>query len=413
MNGVQDEIQRLLDELNALRTELQNKPAMIQKDFDVDRAIQLTNMTKELVAKEHMCDHGAVACSKSGGNLTTVGISFDDKSGVVSNILVGGPAFNSKKVFKSDIICSVDGNDVNGNAREILALLKGVDLPGSSVTIGFKRASSGEIEEVLLRRMANTQIADKRLIFELFTKLIDGARKRRDQATEGLVQQALDLWTAEMLEQYEHDEKCLTNVHDMQNTTDDWLEELLQILQGSETLPIKKEAPKAQRSAPPSVPLISKEELERLKRELQLKSDENEDLKIFVSGGKEDIDKLQQQLIQLQHELTNANASLEQCAATADQQDADNQDLRKKLAALQSFLDANEAELKIAREQLAKDLSDLAAKDAEITELKKKLVTLEVKVSKGSQIENEDLEKLQRKLAQLQEELSKAEHALE
>ena len=58
----------------------------------------------------------------SSFNVTTVGISYDDKSGIIQNVLVGGPAFNSKQVHHGDKIVSIDGAAVQPG--DILALLK-------------------------------------------------------------------------------------------------------------------------------------------------------------------------------------------------------------------------------------------------------------------------------------------------
>jgi C-terminal processing protease CtpA/Prc len=55
-------------------------------------------------------------------NITTVGISYDDKSAIVQNTLVGGPAFNSKMVHRGDKIVSIDG--VAAKPGDILSMLK-------------------------------------------------------------------------------------------------------------------------------------------------------------------------------------------------------------------------------------------------------------------------------------------------
>jgi len=256
LTDAQEEIEKLQEELEAMRRQLAQKP----KEFDVGRALELALLSKKLVAKEHLCDHKAVV-AVTAANVTTVGITFDDKTAVISNVLVGGPAFNSKKIFKGDRIVSIDGDsDVAG---QIIPKLKGIDIAGSIVTLGLLRASNGQVEEIKLRRMANTQIADKRRLFELFTTALDGARKHRDAGTEKILQQALDLWSAEMLESYEQDEICINNVHEMQDSTDKWLLELIEILQGDSVF--KKEKAKAQRPAPPPPPIISSEDLEKLR----------------------------------------------------------------------------------------------------------------------------------------------------
>ena len=237
LKDAQDEIERLKKLLADMEAVLKEKASKTAVDFDLERAIQLTTLSKELVAKEHWIPHEyiqehTIDTAAPIQNKTTVGIAFDDKSCVIVNVLVGGPAFNSNKVFKGDKIVSIDGVPVTGG--DIIAKLTGSDIPGSVVTIGLQRKDSNSVEEVKLLRMDNKQIGDKRQLFQLFTKLIDKAQKNHDKESEVCTSEALDLWTAEMLEEYEHDQKCLKNLNKMQRETDAWLEELLQILTTSD-----------------------------------------------------------------------------------------------------------------------------------------------------------------------------------
>ena len=438
LKDANDEIERL----NKLLEELEAAKKDNAVDFDLERAIQLTTFAKELVAKEHWCDHTNTGTQSNALAITTIGIAFDDKSCVISNVLVGGPAFNSKQVFKGDKIVSIDGDPVRGG--DIIPKLKGSDVPGSVVIMELSRKDKdGKIilVEVKLRRMANSQIADKRQIFELFTKLIDKSKKNRDTDSETFTKDALDLWTAEMLEQHEHDQLCIDNLHKMQDQTDNWLVELLQMLQGSEQGAIKRA------SAPPPAPLISiedlqklrtenknlknhlnvltedfetlKKETEELKKQLALSKEdseklrkENEELKKQLGGVQQDLEKLRPKLSQLQQELQGANAALDACAAAAEQKDAEIEDLKNRLAALQRAFDNDESQLKTDRELLAKDQTDLSAKDAEIAELKKKLAALQTQLNGMANLTTEDLRKMQGQVSQLQQELEKAGKAL-
>ena len=90
----------------------------------------------------------------------------------------------------------------------------------------------GEVESVKLQRMSNSMITDKRNMFELLTKILDRARKDRDAELVTYVEQATELWTAMMMEECDHDQKCIKNVHDMKDVCDAWLKELLSILEG-------------------------------------------------------------------------------------------------------------------------------------------------------------------------------------
>jgi len=80
--------------------------------------------------------------------------------------------------------------------------------------------------------MSNSMITDKRNMFDLLTKILDRGRKDRDAELVTYVEQATELWTAMMMEEYDHDQKCIQNVHDMQDVCDAWLKELLSILKG-------------------------------------------------------------------------------------------------------------------------------------------------------------------------------------
>ncbi len=51
----------------------------------------------------------------------------------VDNIVVGGPADNSRQLARGDVILSIDGNEVRND--NVLQAMKGSDVPGSSVDI--------------------------------------------------------------------------------------------------------------------------------------------------------------------------------------------------------------------------------------------------------------------------------------
>ena len=312
-------------------------------DFDLERAIQLTTLSKELVAKEHWIAHEHIQehtdhTAAPIKNRTTVGIAVDDKTCVITNVLVGGPAFNSKRVFKGDKIVSIDSVPVVGG--EIIPRLKGTDAPGSVVTIGLQRKDSKSVDEVKLRRMENTQIADKRQIFELFTKLIDKSHRNRDKDSENYATEALDLWTAEMLEEYEHDQRCLENLHKMQRETDAWLEELLHILMCSEQGEIKRAAlHQFQRAAaPPAAPLISKEDLEKLQKE-------NEDLQQKVAEN-----------AALLRKLGHKDAEMAQCNDTLK---AENAALLQKLEQKDAEMAKSNAECELVVREMHTELREM------------------------------------------------------
>jgi C-terminal processing protease CtpA/Prc len=207
----------------------------------------------------------------AGGNgpVTTLGIMFDEMTRVVENVLVGGPAFNSQKVFKGDTILSIDGQDASQG--DLGTMLRGKDKPDSIVTIGLKRVS-GNVEDVKLQRMVSSQLAEKREMFELFTVMTNRAKIGKDKVLETTVQKVFDLWTAEMLEEYEHDAITANDIHEMQECCKRWLDELLQILEADEkVVGIQKKTTKSVRAAPPPAggqASVSEEDLEKLRAEL-------------------------------------------------------------------------------------------------------------------------------------------------
>lgn len=135
----------------------------------VERALTLCRLTGDSMAKDILTQHCNI--TRAQASTSTVGLSFDDKSGVnmifdeklgrfyalsgsltsfafsmslsglVSAVLVGGPAFNSKRIFKGDQIIAVDGNATS--PQHILSALKGLDTPGSLVILTLKRTSVG------------------------------------------------------------------------------------------------------------------------------------------------------------------------------------------------------------------------------------------------------------------------------
>jgi chromosome segregation ATPase len=133
-------VQHLRDENVMFQKRLQDlKDVLAQERENLKRVVELTNMTIENVAKEHLTNHTSVISGATQGTNTTVGLSFDDMTAKVTGVMVGGPAFNSKKINKDDVIVKIDGQQVQGN--QVLDLLRGSDQPGSVVEITLKRTS--------------------------------------------------------------------------------------------------------------------------------------------------------------------------------------------------------------------------------------------------------------------------------
>ena len=57
-------------------------------------------------------------------------------NGVVENVMIGGPAFASRHIFKGDCIVKVNGEFVQGN--DLLEKIIGDDVPGTLVTLTLR-----------------------------------------------------------------------------------------------------------------------------------------------------------------------------------------------------------------------------------------------------------------------------------
>jgi chromosome segregation ATPase len=162
--------------------------AAAARESAVSRAIELTKMTRDELSRDLLAPHQSVTKGIGNINSTTVGISYEEKNQMITQTLVGGPAFNSRKLHKGDVIIAIDGEPV---------------------------ADDGLID-------------DKRKLFDIFTKAAD--RAKRDEVMEKYIDEALELWTQTMIEEHDHEMKCKENVQRMQKSCNKWLEELLAIL---------------------------------------------------------------------------------------------------------------------------------------------------------------------------------------
>jgi hypothetical protein len=72
---------------------------------------------------------------------------------VVSELVHKGPAKASGQVRVGDLIYSVDGFALNGNAAALPPMMIG--LPGTEVVIGFQRRPNGPVHEVRLKRQGH------------------------------------------------------------------------------------------------------------------------------------------------------------------------------------------------------------------------------------------------------------------
>ena len=83
-----------------------------------------------------------------------------------------------------------------------------------------------------MQRIAKSVIADKIKMFGLFSRILDRSMKAKDSDLITYVQEATDFWTLMMLEEHEHDQICINNIHNMKDACLTVLDELLLILEG-------------------------------------------------------------------------------------------------------------------------------------------------------------------------------------
>eukprot|EP00960_Hanusia_phi_P055154 762890-Hanusia_phi.AAC.11 len=201
------------------------------------------------------------------------------KGVTLDNLLTGGPAANSKKLAKGDVIVKVDGKVCTSD--NVLDLLRGEDVPGSLVVLtmqrnrvrgrdseegggrgevgdadsdhvaeggergaqgrrrrksrrrkgregGYQRLTGREEDsidsdwcwqeefEVALARMATGELADKKKMFEFFTALKDHAVKQQDKHVASIVDESIVLWTNMLEADAVHDQTIVDNVQAMQ-----------------------------------------------------------------------------------------------------------------------------------------------------------------------------------------------------
>jgi hypothetical protein len=117
------------------------------------------------------------------------------------------------------------------SSDNILTALNGCQIPGSSVTITIKKAGTGEVKDVELVRMMTAEIADKRRMFDLFTRMECRAKQQKDDATLKEVEEVLSIFTVMMEQEQEKDARYEASMKAMQGDCSSWLEELSLILE--------------------------------------------------------------------------------------------------------------------------------------------------------------------------------------
>lgn len=106
----------------------------------------------------------------------------------VEDVVVGGPAFNSQQFGHGDQILAIDDFEVGPDAYH--TQLVGDDVPGGAVKFTLCSAS-GQIRQVILRRILTSSLIDRVRLFEIFTTVKDDAFARRDKRGIGRVDEAI------------------------------------------------------------------------------------------------------------------------------------------------------------------------------------------------------------------------------
>ena len=102
------------------------------------------------------------------------------KDGVITNMLVGSPAFLSHKFKRGDRVLKIDGEDVDESGAGLTKMLIGSDVPGTDVTVTVKREGDN-VFDVTLTRATTLELADKKKMFQLFAQIKDLAHQREDK----------------------------------------------------------------------------------------------------------------------------------------------------------------------------------------------------------------------------------------
>lgn len=301
---------------------------------------------------------------------TTVGVML--ASGVIDNMVVGGPAYNSRQLDKGDLVVEIDGKQV---ANENLSqLLVGSDVAGTPVTIGVRKGGkNGTKKSVTLLRMPSEAIADRRRLFELFTAMKARATLPRGRETiEGMIDNAIELWTRMAIADSEREAKVRTQVTQVQENTKKHVAEIMR-LYGT-------------------------------KKDLFFKRHDD------ALGLKEHFDSLDGSLQSAQVESARLTLALKEAEGEAMELQTENEKMRQELAEAREAMES----MRKAAADTASELSELKGKgvgDSEvIAKLKKELSIEEGNVKELMNEKNEllaQVDRLNRAIADSKEQVSK------
>lgn len=192
------------------------------------KCLVLVNKTKELVGRELFAPHQPVVPSSST-TTTTIGMHLEGK-GIVSRVIIGGPAINSGKIVEGDTLVAIDGEAVTGN--NAAELLKGNNTIGSVCTVLLRKSASPNAPLTLtLQRMDGNLLTHKRRMWDLLRSLMDRFKKSKDAEGSRIVEGILDLWSKTMMEMHIHEKTCKGRIESMQEECNKLLDELFALVE--------------------------------------------------------------------------------------------------------------------------------------------------------------------------------------
>lgn len=201
-----------------------------QRDSAIDRMRSMITNLLETLSQDILnvpVDEDATGLH----NRTTLGVLLNRCK--IDRMALGGPAWKSKALKVGDEIVKVDG--VKADPANIHTLLIGDDVPGSSVSITIKGDGwHGIGRTVQLKRMNVNAIADRVRMFELFTSMKIRAKEDDDTKAAALVDLSIDLWTAMLSAEAEHELKIASKVLQMQEACEAIASDMAQILTGTD-----------------------------------------------------------------------------------------------------------------------------------------------------------------------------------
>jgi hypothetical protein len=176
----------------------------IEIQAQVTKCRELIALSQRRTARDHLTKPQMLTGEDESA--TTLGFILDEKHDKIriDRVMVGGPAFKSKKLQGDDCIILIDGKNVK--CKDIKSALLGP--AGTKVTLLIEKTITGKTEEVVLERTLKSLLANECKMFDLFTKIERRFNEHKDPVGVKHTEEALKLWEIMSEEVREHDERC-------------------------------------------------------------------------------------------------------------------------------------------------------------------------------------------------------------